>query len=173
MNGVHPCARASSPVSSSTRGLSQPSTLAPPPPLEVQSVLSASSAKITWCVGKQVEINVQLAFAGSYIERWRAALSIGATCADGCEDPFRHHFGFAGGRMRAAAQTRPFASIIWLCVLVWLSQIGSAPQYGEGAMVSVRCEGVFGSRTGCFTSLVTCFTGSSTGQRSVLFSGAP
>src|SRR5688572_15193332 len=128
MNAVQPCARASSPVSSSTRGLSQPSTLAPPPPLEVHSVLSASSAKITWCVGKQVEISVHLALCGSYIERCRPACSIGTTLADGCEDPFLHQSGLAAGRTRAVAHTRPFSSIIWLCVLVWLSQIGSAPQ---------------------------------------------
>ena len=30
--------------------------------------------------------------------------------------------------MRAVAHTRPRSSIIWLWVLVWLSQIGSAPQ---------------------------------------------
>src|SRR5262245_30787762 len=128
MNGVQPCARASSPVSSSTFGLSQPSTPAPAPPLEVHSVLSASSAKITWCVGKQVETSVQRPLAGSYIERWRAELSIGTTFAEGCEEPFLHQSGFAGARMRAAAHTRPRSSIIWLWVLVRLSQIGSPPQ---------------------------------------------
>src|SRR5688572_21754527 len=173
MNGVQPCARASSPVSSSTRGLSQPSTPAPAPPLEVHSVSSASSAKITWWVGKQVETSVHWPLEGSYIESCRAAWSIGTTFADGCEEPFLHQSGFAGGRMRAAAHTLPFASIIWLCVLVWLSQIGCSPQYGDGAIASVRCEGVLGSRTGCFTSHGVWVTGSSTGQRSVLFSGAP
>ena len=33
--------------------------------------------------------------------------------------------------MRAVAHTRPRSSIIWLWVLVWLSQIGSAPQIGR------------------------------------------
>ena len=75
--------------------------------------------------------------------------------------------------MRAVAHTRPLSSIIWLCVLLWLSQIGSAPQNGEGAIGSVRWDGVFGSRTGCFTSVAVCLTGSRTGHMSVLFSGAP
>ena len=73
-------------------------------------------------------MSVHLPLAGSYIERWRAALSIGATRADGCDEPFRHQSGFAGGRIRAVAHTRPRSSIIWLWVLVWLSQICCAPQ---------------------------------------------
>ena len=48
--------------------------------------------------------------------------------------------------------TRPFSSYIGLCWFDWLSQIGSAPQYGDGVRASVRADGVFGSRTGCFTS---------------------
>src|SRR5688572_33379176 len=83
MNGVQPCERISSPVSSNILRLSQPTTPTPPTPLEVHSVLLASSAKIRWCVGKQVEINVHLFAAGSYMERWRVARSIGKTLADG------------------------------------------------------------------------------------------
>src|SRR5688500_14599532 len=83
MNGVQPCERTSSPVSSNIFRLSQPSAPTPPTPLEVHSVLLASSAKITWCVGKHVDISVHLFAAGSYIERWRVARSIGKTLADG------------------------------------------------------------------------------------------
>ena len=136
-------------------------------------MLSASSAKITWCVGKQVEISVQRPLAGSYIESCRVELVDRRHRAEGWDEPCLQNAGLSAGRTRAVAHTRPFASIIWLCVLVWLSQIGSAPQYGEGAIGSLRCDGVFGSRTGCFTSAVRCWIGSSTGQKSVLFSGAP
>jgi hypothetical protein len=173
MNGVQPCDLASSPVSSSILRFSQPATPAPPTPLEVHSVPPASSARIRWCVGKQVEISVHLPEAGSYIDRCRDELASGNTRAEGWLEPFLQKSGLLGWRTRAVAHTRPLSSIIWLCVLVWLSQIGSGPQYGDGAIGSARCEGVFGSRTGCFTSVAACFIGSSTGQRSVLFSGAP
>src|SRR5688572_4564615 len=96
MNGVQPCARSSSPVSSKTLRSSQPTTPTPPPPLLVHSVLLASSAKIRWCVGKQVLINVHLFAAGSYIERWRPALSIGNTFADGWLEPFLQKAGLLG-----------------------------------------------------------------------------
>src|SRR5688572_18180500 len=87
MNGVHPCERASSPVSSNILRLSQPTTPTPPTPLEVQRVLLASSARIRWCVGKQVETSVHLFAAGSYIGRCRPALSIGKTFAEGWSPP--------------------------------------------------------------------------------------
>ena len=38
--------------------------------------------------------------------------------------------------------TRPFSSNIGLCMLVWLSQIGSGPQMGEGSMVFCFEDGV-------------------------------
>jgi len=65
--------------------------------------------------------------AGSYIDRCRLALSTGNTLADGWFEPFLQSSGLFGCRIRAAAQTRPFSSIIWLCVLDWLSQIDPVP----------------------------------------------
>ena len=59
MNGVQPCARSSSPVSSNTLRLNQPMTWLPASPL-VHSVLFASSAKTRWCVWKHVLISVNL-----------------------------------------------------------------------------------------------------------------
>src|SRR5207342_120126 len=111
MNGVQPCDFTSSPVSSNVLRSNQPTTLAPPTPLEVHSVLLASSAKIRWWVGKQVEISVNLSVAGSYIDRWRPALSIGNALADGWSDPFLQKSGLAGGRTRAVNQTRAFSSM--------------------------------------------------------------
>ena len=50
--------------------------------------------------------------------------------------------------MRDADQTRACPSIAKLCVLVWLFQIGSSPQYGDGCGGCVLAAlGVFGSRT--------------------------
>jgi len=60
--------------------------------------------------------------------------------------------GLAGGRTREVNHTRPFSSSIGLCMLVWLSQIGSGPQMGEGSIVFCLDDGVAGSRT----SIVTC-----------------
>src|SRR5438477_109729 len=128
MNGDHPCDFCSSPVSSNILRLSQPTAPFCGPPALVHKVLLASSAKIRWCVGKQVLIRVNLPVAGSYIERWRLASSSGNTLADGWSEPFLQKSGLAGGRTRAVIQTLPFSSIIGLCSLVWLSQIGSAPQ---------------------------------------------
>src|SRR5688500_7414124 len=82
-NGDQPCARTSSPVSSNSLRLIQPTAPGPCTPLENQSVLFASSAKIRWCVGKQVLISVNLPVAGSYIEACREALFSGNTFADG------------------------------------------------------------------------------------------
>jgi hypothetical protein len=41
--------------------------------------------------------------------------------------------------------------------------MGSAPQYGEGIIESALDDGVFGSRTGIFTSVAVCVTGSRIG----------
>ena len=58
-------------------------------------------------------------------------------------------------------------------MLVWLSQIGSPPQYGDGVIGLAFEEGVFGSRTGILTWVALWVTGSRTGKRSVLSSVAP
>ena len=79
------------------------------------------------------------------------ALFNGNTFAEGWSEPFLQKSGLFGWRMRAAIQTRPFSSIIWLWMLVWLSQIGLGPQYGDGAIGFFTEDGAFGSRTGCFT----------------------
>ena len=71
--------------------------------------------------------------------------------ADGWSEPCLQKSGFAGGRTRDVNHTRPFSSNIGLCMLAWLSQIGSGPQYGDGSIVFCLDEGVFGSRTGIFT----------------------
>src|SRR5216683_3515625 len=172
-SGVQPWAVCSSPVSSNTLRLSQPTTGVCGPPALVHRVLLASSAKIRWCVGKHVLIRVNLPVAGSYIDRWRLASSSGNTLADGWSDPFLQKSGLAGGRTRAVIQTRPFSSIIGLCVLVWLSQIGASPQYGDGAIGLSFEDGVFGSRTGCLTSVAVLCTGSRIGRKSVLSSVVP
>src|SRR3954469_6172368 len=127
-NGVQPCARSSSPVSSKSLRFSQPSAGLPAPPALVQRVLFASSANTRWCVLKQVLISVNLPLFGSYIERWRLALSSGSTCADGWLEPLRQNSGLRGGRTRAVYQTRACSSSIGLWVVVWLSQSGVAPQ---------------------------------------------
>src|SRR4029453_7876068 len=116
-------------------------------------------------------MRVNLPVAGSYMDRWRLAFSSGNTFADGWSDPFLQKSGLAGGRTRVVNQTRPFSSIFGLGLLVWLSQIGSVPQYGEGAIGSALDDGVFGSRTGIFTSVAVCVTGSRIGTESVLSSG--
>src|SRR5262245_58399235 len=56
-------------------------------------------------------------------------------------------------------------------MLVWPSQIGSSPQYGERPRGRAVDDGVCGSRYGCFTSLVADVLGSRTGTMSVLSSG--
>src|SRR5437762_5185888 len=145
----------------------------PGPPALVHSVLFASPAKTRWCVGKHVLISVIFPLFGSYTERWRLDCSIGKSFADGCAEPFLQKSGFAGGRTREVNQTLPFSSNIGLCMLVWLSQIGSGPQYGDGVVGFWCDEGVLGSRTSILTCVALCFTGSSTGKRSVLSSVAP
>ena len=67
--------------------------------------------------------------------------------------------------MRAAAHTRLCLSMAKLCVLVWLIQMASSPQYGDGAGGGVLAAlGVFGSRTVSFTWLVVLRVGSITGR---------
>src|SRR2546422_3759844 len=110
---------------------------------------------------------------GSYMERWRLDWSTGNSLADGWSDPLLQKSGFAGAPTREVNQTRPFSSNIGLCMLVWLSQIGSSPQYGDGVIGFCFDEGVFGSRTGIFTWVALWLTGSSTGKRSRLSSVAP
>ena len=73
-------------------------------------------------------ISVIFPVFGSYIERWRLAVSIGVSFADGWSEPFLQKSGLAGGRTREVNQTRPFSSNIGLCMLVWLSQMRSSPQ---------------------------------------------
>ena len=118
-------------------------------------------------------MSVNFPVFGSYMESWRLERSTGKTFAEGWSDPFPQKAGFAGPRTREVNQTLPFSSNIGLCGLVWLSQIGSAPQYGDGAIGLLLVEGVFGSRTGTFISLAACRTGSRTGMKSVLSSVAP
>ena len=57
--------------------------------------------------------------------------------------------------------------------MFWLSQIGLSPQYGDAAKGLSLVFGVFGSRTGCLTSLAVLVTGSRMGIMSVLSSGEP
>ena len=93
--------------------------------------------------------------------------------AEGWLDPVLQNAGFAAGRMRAVNQTRPFSSIIGLCISVWLSQIGLSPHTADGAKRSFLVDAVLGSRTGCFTSVAVFVAGSRMGTKSVLFSGEP
>src|SRR5213083_3035428 len=118
-------------------------------------------------------MSVNFPVFGSYMESWRLERSTGKIFAEGWSDAFPQKAGFAGPRTREVNQTLPFSSNIGLCGLVWLSQIGSAPQYGDGAIGFWCDEGVLGSRTSILTCVALCFTGSSTGKRSVLSSGVP
>src|SRR6516164_585705 len=145
MSADQPCDFCSSPVSSNILRLSQPTTPLCGPPALVHSVLLASSANTRWCVGKQVLISVILPVAGSYMERCRVDCSIGVSLADGWSDPFLQKSGLANCPTREVNQTRPFSSIIGLCMLAWLSQITSSPQEAEGASVLFFDDGVCGS----------------------------
>src|SRR5258708_1346406 len=118
-------------------------------------------------------MSVNFPVFGSYMESWRFERCTGKVFAGGGSEPFRQNAGFSGPRTREVNQTLPFSSNIGLCGLVWLSQIGSAPQYGDGAIGLFFVEGVFGSRTGTLISLAVCRTGSRTGTKSVLSSVAP
>ena len=104
-------------------------------------------------MGKHVLISVNFSVFGSYMARWRLARSSGNSFADGWSEPFLQKAGLSGGRTREVNQTRPFSSNIGLCMLVWLSQMVSSPQYGDGAIGFCFDDGVFGSRTGIFTWL--------------------
>src|SRR2546422_10250686 len=148
MSAVHPCDLCSSPVSSNIFRFSQPMTPLAGPPALVHSVLFASSANTRWCVGKHVLISVIFPVFGSYMERCRLDCSTGASFADGWSDPFLQKSGFAGAPTREVNQTRPFSSNIGLCMLVWLSQIGSSPPYGEGVIGFRLDAGGVGSRPG-------------------------
>src|SRR5256885_12680997 len=89
-------------------------------------------------------MSVILPVRGSYTDRWRLDVSIGVSLADGWAEPFLQKSGFAGGRTRDVNQTRPFSSNIGLCMLVWLSQIRSSPQYADGSIGFCFDDGVFG-----------------------------
>src|SRR5436190_20452519 len=117
-------------------------------------------------------MSVNFPVFGSYMESWRLERSTGKIFAEGWSDAFPQKAGLAGPRTREVNQTLPFSSSIGLCGLVWLSQIGSAPQYADGAIGLFFVEGVFGSRTGTFISLAVCRTGSGTGTNSVVSSVA-
>ena len=110
---------------------SHPTTPLSGPPALVHSVLLASWAKYRCCVLKQVSISDHFPVFGSYIESWRPESSSGATFAEGRSEPALQKAGFCGARMRAVNHTRPFSSKIGLWMVVWPSQIGSSPQYGE------------------------------------------
>src|SRR5215467_3932620 len=157
MSAVHPCDFASSPVSSNVLRFSQPMTPLTGPPALVHSVLFVSSAKTRWCVWKHVRISVIFPVFGSYMDRCRFDVSSGVSFAEGCSDPFLQKSGLPGTPTRDVNQTRPFSSSIGLCMLVWLSQIGSGPQYGDGSMAFCFDDGVLGSRTCIFTCVALCF----------------
>ena len=93
--------------------------------------------------------------------------------ADGWSEPFLQKSGLASGPTREANQTRLFSSIIMLCMLAWLSQIASSPQYCDVPSGLSFDDGVFGSRTGIFTWVALLLAGSRTGNRSVLSSVEP
>src|ERR1700674_652903 len=107
------------------------------------------------------------------METCRPEFSSGKAFAEGCVDPALQKSGLRCGRIRAVNQMWPFSSIIGLCMMVWLSQIGFSPQTAHGAKRSFLVFGVLGSRTGCFTSLAVAVFGSRIGMKSVLFSGEP
>ena len=94
-----------------------------------QRVLLASSANIKCCVPKQRSIRSNLPVSGSYIVGLpRVLLSSGKSFAEGLSPPACRRRAFAGARMVAAVQMRPFASIIRLWTLALLFQMGSSPQ---------------------------------------------
>src|SRR5947209_20361682 len=102
---------------------------------------------------------------GSYIASWRPLLFSGNKAAEGWLEPSLQNAGLSFGRILEVIQTRTCASNIGLWTLAWLCQMASSPQYGEGATtLSSALDGVFGSRTGSFTWVVTELTGSRTGR---------
>src|SRR5262249_31805327 len=116
------------------------------------------------CVAKHVLMCVSCLVFGSYAARWRPALAIGNSFADGWVDPSLQKSGLAGGRTAEGIQPRPFSSNIGFCTLVLLVQMTSSPQYGEGRGIAGSVAGVFGSRTVNGTRLTRWFTGSRTGK---------
>src|SRR5258706_12377926 len=98
VNGVQPCDLTSSPVSSKIFRFTQPTTPGPVVPLDNHTVWVASSVMARWCVGKHVEISVNLPLAGSYMDRCRLELSSGNAFADGWLEPFLQKSGLSGGR---------------------------------------------------------------------------
>src|SRR6185295_17935521 len=104
-------------------------------------------------------MSVILPVLGSYIDRWRVDCSTGVSLAEGWSEPFLQKSGLEDGPTREVNQTCPFSSIIGLCIEVWLSQIASSAQYGEGPRASSFDDGVFGSRTGIFTVVAVCVFG--------------
>src|SRR5258706_12692662 len=95
-------------------------------------------------------MRVNLPLAGSYMETWRPEFSSGNAFAEGCVDPALQKSGLRCGRMRAVNQMWPFSSIIGLCMMVWLSQIGLSPQTAEGAKRSLLGFGALGRGPGAF-----------------------
>src|SRR6516164_8232248 len=132
MSADQPCDFTSSPVSSKVLRLSQPITPLGGRRVMDKSVMLASSANTRWWVGKQVRMSVILPLLGSYMEKWRVDCSIGVSFAEGWSEPLRQKSGLANWPTREVNQTRPVSSIIGLCMLAWLSQITSSPQYGDG-----------------------------------------
>src|SRR4029453_12330683 len=99
------------------------------------------SAKTRWRVGKQELLSGSLPVRGSYMHRCRLADSRAVSFPEGCSELFLQKSGLAGGRTREVNQTRPFASSIGLCMLVWLSQIGSGPHWGDGSIAFFLARG--------------------------------
>src|ERR1051325_5393203 len=160
MSAGQPRAFSSSPGASNIFVFSQPTTW--PPPL-VHSVRFASSANIRWCVPKHVLMCVSCFVFGSYIASWRPEFASGYSFDD-TFDPSLQNAGFSDGRIVDVIQMRPFSSNIGLCTLLRLVQIGSSPQYGEGAAIFCDVGGVLGSRTVSGTRVTALRVGSSTGR---------
>src|SRR5688572_3715793 len=131
--------------------------------LLVHSVSFASSAKRRCCVEKHVSTNVYFFVLGSYTLNCRAELAIGNSLAEGWVEPALQNSGVLfGERTRAVNQTRACSSMIGLCDTVWLVQIRSSPQTGDGCITGPG-TGASASRTGALNVVAVFFTGSSTG----------
>src|SRR6266576_7188691 len=102
---------------------------------------------------------------GSYTASCRPLVLRGNRTAEAWLEPSLQNAGFSPGRILEVNHTRPFSSNIGLCTLARLCQIGSSPQYGEGATtLSSALDGVFGSRTGTVTWRGVALSGSRTGR---------
>src|SRR5438132_5308330 len=110
---------------------------------------------------------------GSYRATWRTDISMGNRLADGCVDRALQYAGAFGVRILAVNQSRPCESNMGLCTSLRLVQIALSPQYGEDFNTGPAAWGNFGSGGGNSTVDVVPWTGSSTGRRSLLSSGAP